>query len=505
MRTGTKDNLKKWAIIALFVFVIVTITVKSSFLYKMNYWVDPNCYFTVARSMKNGFVIYRDIYEQKGPYVYFLHFIAASISKGYTGMYFFELIAGFIVACFSYKILSLYIESDKRKIIYLLIFLSFYYTSPAFCAGDSVEEMSIPFLLIAFYFLTKSIKSNTSMPFYQMIIIGALSGIIFLSKYTLCGMIFAIALMTFIWDIKEKRTSKAFLKILYFFIGFIVALLPALIYFKINDSVSYFLDTYFYNNIFLYSSEKKSFIEKIGLALFGYFSSYMHLYTTYLLIIPGFVFAFSDKRNHSRLFITVLIVYLITVLCLFGGGVYYRYYGLPTVVFGLFGIISIDKHSYKMTKVMNTIKKQGKKLFLVLIPLELILIFAVGENNHHIFYTEEDYAVINISNIVNEYKESHENVSVYNYGGLDYGIYNLTDTCPPNKYFCKLNIKLPEMYEVQNETIKNGDATFVITKNLRIEDITEKYELIYSEESDDYYNLVKCGESTYYLYKLKES
>ena len=149
MKSETKDKLLKQSLIALFVFILVTITAKCSFLYKMNYWVDPNCYFTVARAMKKGFVLYRDIYEQKGPYVYFLHYIATSISDGYLGMWIFEVIAGLIVACFAYKLLSLYIENDVKKIIYLLIFLSFYYTSPAFRSGDSVEEMSIPFLLIS--------------------------------------------------------------------------------------------------------------------------------------------------------------------------------------------------------------------------------------------------------------------------------------------------------------------------------------------------------------------
>lgn len=512
MKSETKDKLLKQSLIALFVFILVTITAKCSFLYRMNHWDDPNCYFTVARAMKKGLVLYRDIYEQKGPYVYFLHYIAVSISDGYLGMWIFEVIAGLIVACFSYKILSLYIENDAKKIIYLLIFLSFYYTSPAFRSGDSVEEMSIPFLLVAFYFLVKSIKNNAPMPFYQMMIIGALSGIIFFSKYTICGMIFAIALMTFVWDIKDKRTKKAFLEIVYFFTGFIIALLPALIYFKVNDSLSYFWEAYFYNNIFLYSSEKKSFIVKIGLALLGYFTSFINLYTTYLLIIPGFIFAIKDKRNKSRLFVTVLTIYIITVLFLFGGGVYYRYYGLPTVVFGLFGIVSIDKHEYKMPKITDIIKKHGNKLLLLFIPFELILIFAVGENNYYMFRSKKDYALINIANKVNEYKKVHEDVSVYNYGCLDCGIYNLTNLTPPNKYFCELNVPLKEMYEVQNETLKNGEVTFVLTKNLNADDIservdgfTDKYELYYYEESPDYYSFVKYKNNVYYLYKLKEA
>lgn len=49
---------------------------RSSPLYPFNYWVDSNCFFTVGKSMMKGLVTYRDIYEQKGPLLYFLHGLA---------------------------------------------------------------------------------------------------------------------------------------------------------------------------------------------------------------------------------------------------------------------------------------------------------------------------------------------------------------------------------------------------------------------------------------------
>ena len=51
---------------------IVTITVfsKSSPLYPLNDWVDANCFLTTGKALLSGQVLYRDVYEQKGPLLY---------------------------------------------------------------------------------------------------------------------------------------------------------------------------------------------------------------------------------------------------------------------------------------------------------------------------------------------------------------------------------------------------------------------------------------------------
>ena len=49
---------------------------RSSFLYPYNDWNDANSYFTMGKGMMNGLVIYRDLYDQKGPYLYLLYGIA---------------------------------------------------------------------------------------------------------------------------------------------------------------------------------------------------------------------------------------------------------------------------------------------------------------------------------------------------------------------------------------------------------------------------------------------
>ena len=53
------------AVCAVLAALILLLTSQSSPLYPINLWGDANCLFTVGRVMKDGGVLYRDIYEQK--------------------------------------------------------------------------------------------------------------------------------------------------------------------------------------------------------------------------------------------------------------------------------------------------------------------------------------------------------------------------------------------------------------------------------------------------------
>ena len=54
---------------------------KSSFGYPINDWSDANIYFTIGKGMTRGQVVYRDLYDHKGPLLYALHALCALISQ----------------------------------------------------------------------------------------------------------------------------------------------------------------------------------------------------------------------------------------------------------------------------------------------------------------------------------------------------------------------------------------------------------------------------------------
>ena len=151
--------------LAICVFVFVTVCSTSSFLYPMNTWCDANCFFTVGKAMANGKILYKDIYEQKGLYLYVLYAIAYGISQqSFIGAYLLELAFGFAFACAVYRLLILYIRKDAALVLTpVLLFLS--YTPQSFSQGGSAEEFVQPLMAWALWFLLSGVKKrNASMP-----------------------------------------------------------------------------------------------------------------------------------------------------------------------------------------------------------------------------------------------------------------------------------------------------------------------------------------------------
>ena len=68
----TDRTLLRMGFALLVSFAVLTVCSKNSFLYPMNDWVDVNCFFTVGRGITHGLVPYRDLYDQKGPLLYFV-------------------------------------------------------------------------------------------------------------------------------------------------------------------------------------------------------------------------------------------------------------------------------------------------------------------------------------------------------------------------------------------------------------------------------------------------
>ena len=64
---------------------------KSSPLYAFNDWMDANIFFTMGKSMLHGRVLYRDVFDHKGPVLYLLYGLAACVDDtGFGGVLLLE-------------------------------------------------------------------------------------------------------------------------------------------------------------------------------------------------------------------------------------------------------------------------------------------------------------------------------------------------------------------------------------------------------------------------------
>lgn len=480
-----------------FLFLVLSFTSECSFFFEMNEWVDVNCYFTVAKVMNSGGVLYRDIYEQKGIYLYWIHQLAVLGGGGtYHLMFLFEYLLGLVFIYFTYRILSLYFSNEIKKTIATMIIVVAYYITFSFVMGDSSEEMIIPLYVIAMYFALRHIKLKEAMRLYKPLLIGLFLGIALFVKFTLVSFFVAFFLLVFIFYLIDKNYKGSILFLLTGIGGFILSIIPVLLYFGLNHAFSDLWNVYFYNNMFLYSSANDhNFFNSVLMFFTSYFKAYGYGYAYYILIIIGFIYmivAHNYKGNRVTKFI--LFSYIITNIIIFIGGRSYMYYGLVNIIFSFTGILGIAYFIPKIKKVNKLITNHfnvvsiGSGLFL------LIVAFVATPNSYEMYKSRDQYVQYQFKDIIN----SEENVTLLNYGRLDMGLYYLTGINPTTKYFCGLNIPLKAIIDEHNRIVENGEVTYVVAYAEEVPNIYNKYKLVAQKDYTVYFDTY-----TYYLYRLK--
>lgn len=350
LKLSINENQYKWFIgiyCVLNAILFLTICSKNSFIYPFNNWDDPNSFFTMGKGMVNGCIIYRDLFEQKGPLLYLIHAIAYIIqNRTFIGIFLFEIISFSVFLYFTSKIMSLYVR--KIHALWGIPLISFVILSSyVFIAGDSAEEFCLPFLAISFYYMLNYYKNiyPNKMPTKQVILNGIIAGCVLWIKYNLLGFWLGFTAFICIGLLINKKVKEAFLTGIYFLLGMGISSLPWLIYFGINGALYDMFYVYFFVNISSYSAQS-SIIKRLITALKDAFMYVKNLWLCSGITLIGYVYMLISKKNIPNLYgkIALTITILISVI-----GVYYGanhiYYFLILMVFMILGLIAIAKRN----------------------------------------------------------------------------------------------------------------------------------------------------------------
>ncbi|MDE6292593.1 MAG: glycosyltransferase family 39 protein, partial [Bacilli bacterium] len=169
---------------------------KNSFLFKFNDWWDANAFMTMGKSIWQGVVPYRDLFEQKGPYLYFIYAIAAIISnKTFIGVYFLEIISMFINLIFVRKIIKLFYKDEKYSFLGILIYCFSAFFVFTFGHGGSAEEFTLPLMFITMFYYNRYLKDKKEINIDKKVLLinGIIAGVVFWIKYSLLGFWFIFA------------------------------------------------------------------------------------------------------------------------------------------------------------------------------------------------------------------------------------------------------------------------------------------------------------------------
>ncbi|MCR5503745.1 MAG: hypothetical protein K6F53_12130 [Lachnospiraceae bacterium] len=501
------DPKKKLLLTKLFcvitAFFTLLFTSRSSFLYITNNWNDVNSYFTMGKGMMNGLVIYRDLYDQKGPYLYLLNGLAYLISrKSFLGIFLFEVAAATVSLYYIFKTAAIFCK-EKTAIILLPVVSALMYSSLSFYQGGAAEEYCLPLMICSLYGLLRISEGRApkdgeeedgDYPEKKMIrkgafLIGIFAGITALVKYTLLGFYFGLVLAAFLFMIfaKEKLRDMAGY-LLSFAVGAVIPFIPWLICFGINDALDDWYRCYVYNNIFHYSALSEHAGNLMGrlyeLAKYGYWLVRDNI-GYFILILAGFAGLLFGKGNIIRkLFLP--FIFAATFFVIFFGGNTLPYYSIPLMAFCGAGAGAIGK------LIDLPVREWKPAVFRILLPVVLVLsvVFAMRHciSFDYLKQSREDFWLMKFRDIVMEEKDP----TLLNVGGVDGGLYTVTGIVPTCEYFQTNGIDLPVMFEEQMNYIREGRTTFILVCNHKFEHI----DLHYDQVAEASYEGVN-----FYLYK----
>lgn len=478
----------------LFSFVVAVAVIMffscSSPLYPFNYWEDPNCFFTVGSGILRGQVPYRDLYEQKGPLLYFIHALAALISqKTYLGIFFIQIIICTVTHYYSLKIAGLYVEITKRLYVLSIPAMMLLYSSNSYFYGDSAEEMILPFYVIALYILLKTLKNKALPSRKETAFIAVGTACAFWIKYTLCGFFLGMVLIFLVFSIRKRQFKKLLPLMLIFIAVFVAASLPVLAYFACNNALGDLFTAYFYNNIFLYRNVSDS-IPLTGILPYTLIISALKLtdngYIAAALAIS--IIYFAAKKRFAEL-VSYLTLYIFTIVFIFQGSFIGFYY-----IFALGGLTMPV-----LAAIENLLARLKVRTFIA-VPLAVgfaVIAFISSFATENIFRSKDDMPQY----VFAEYLKDYPDAKMLNYGFLDQGFYMVSGIAPTEKYFCGLNIDsvFDEARISKDKAISEKRVDFIVTKNKTYD--WEGYEIVKTCEytTKDFNSTI--GTDAFYLYK----
>ena len=482
-------------------FLLITICSKNSFLYSFNDWVDANAFFTVGKGWANGLIPYKDLFEQKGPFLYFIYCLGYIISNdSFFGVYVLELISFSFFLYYCFNIVKLF-SDNKYAFLSILLTGCLITTSIPFVQGGSAEEFCLPFIAYSSYSFFRYSNYDKKV----LIINGLCAGIISLIKFNLLGFWFVWIVLIFAKSIFNKKIKESFFSILFFIIGMLIPIVLMACYFLINGAFEDFFEAYISFNVGSYSSDV-SFKQRL-LNMFNNFYTqlnYSHEINNFTIL--SFIVTFFSYKCYNiwnKLFI--LFSYLFLALGIYIGGTFFMYYYLLNEFYILFFFIFV---SYVIIKYFE------KNKIINLLIYSLSLVFACcfcykclkyDENVTYMKMKKRDYVQYKVANILKNNKSD----KLLNYDCLDNGFYTAANIVPRFKYFMKQNIdynRYPNIMDSQNSIISNKKADYVIVREslnekgfyLNNKSLNENYKVIFEENQ-----IFEGAEYNYILYEKR--
>jgi hypothetical protein len=443
--------------------IFLLLGTKSSPLYPFNDWFDANTSFTMGKAFMSGRVLYRDIFDQRGPLFYLIYGISYLISNtSFIGVFLFEVLSFSVFLFFSYKLMRLYLDANYA-LIALPLLAGGVINMRSFAHGGAPEEFYLPLAVISLFYLIKYFKEvyPDRMPQKWLYVNGIVAGCVLWIKFNSLGFWIGWMGIILIINLINKRFVQLFKDSLIFLSGMLTTTFPWIIYFGVHNAIPDWLNTYIFFNFRAYP-KGESGINPLLLIVIDFLRHLSHnSLGVGLMVIGLYVFVKGKKFLGDRLTkIGLLSCVTLLALGVYAGGRTYLYYFLvfaPLFILGL--IVLLDMHFEEFGEI-----KSGKYVINVIL-ISIVGLFSytlqANQNTYLLDKNKEDLVQFKYASIINQ----RDDPTLLNYGWLDSGFYTAADIVPNIRFFQRQNIDysiFPLHDDEQHRYIKEKLVDFVV-------------------------------------------
>ncbi len=455
-------------------------------LYPINVWGDANCLLTVGRVMRHGGVVYRDIYEQKGPLLYLIHMLAAYISDtSFLGVYVME------VAALTAALYAAYGWMRTRAgsvwaLSAAVIFGALTVTGGAFARGDSAEEFCLPLLIgtLAIAYAEYG-RRGRPMRMKRLFVCGVLAGLIATVKYTLLGALVGLCVVEGVLALREGGLTRALKSAGVFLLGMALPILPWVLYFAANGALGDAYTAYIYNNIFLYG-DTITLWERCAL-IAGYARQNL------LWLIPtalGLIALLRDRGETRAVRLCVCAMAACQFAAVFFVGRVWAYSLMAMAPFGVVGGMQLRRVLIARAKTI----RGGAKAVAAALAAALGVAWLMTPNAFLRGQKLEDLAQGRLA------AQMESGATLLQYNHLDDGLYLAAHVLPEQKYFVRLNVHDDEMRSELDRYVREAIPDYVLVSWNELPAAFDRYELIAADVGYDDSNRLN---KMLYLYRRK--
>ncbi len=456
---------------------------QSSPLYPTNMWVDANCLLTVGRAMRAGSVLYRDIYEQKGPTLYLLHALAACISDtDFFGVFLLEVLSLTATLCAACRLLRRRLTLPLSLAGGVLLGTAMLVSS-AFAQGDSAEEFCLPLLMGALLIAVCEYERDIEpMRPSRLFVCGLLAGGVATIKYTMLGQFIGLCAVEGVLALRRGGPARALSSAGAFLTGMAAPVALWSAYFAANHALGDAFTAYVYNNTMLYDG---------GSSSMGWASFPAYLRDNALWVLPAALglLHMALRRglpSAARAAVLAMAAGQLAAVCLLGR--VWPYCPLALSVFAVFGLGAL----------LAWCARPGRRLSRAALPLSaaaaLALAFLASPNAPLRGIPYEETAQARLARFI------EPGATLLQYSHLDDGLYLASGTLPQQRYFVRLNVNLPEMQEELDRYVEQAIPDYVLVSWRPLPERFDLYQLIATDAGYDDENRVN---KLLYLYRRK--